>query len=230
LDESQNQQESLSALIQNLLNKVDELRVSPNDIDNASISTLGENATQQLRDLCASLRREKDIWQTRYTDAQQRADELAANLEFVQHQLSTTRSLLETMRSEKNHIAKRPQQELKDANYEAALYKEHNASLRSAADELRGRVVELEALVAAKEELVEPLSCKCPPHSKICMTQLFNIDYSESKGIGTRIGSNKGTHPDFGSQASAMVCPQRSHFIQIRRKYPHMRDFVAGDI
>lgn len=163
MDESQKHQESLSALIQDLLNKVNELRTSPNDIDNAAISTLGENATQQLRDLSASLRREKDIWQTRYTDAQQRADGLASDLEFVQHQLSTTRALLETLRAEKDQTAKRSHQGLKDANNEAALYKKHNASLRSTMDELRGRVVELETLVAAKEELVEPLSCKCLP-------------------------------------------------------------------
>jgi chromosome segregation ATPase len=174
LDESQKQQESLSALIQNLLTQVNDLRTSPNDIDNAALSTLGENATQQLRDLNASLRREKDIWQTRYTDAQQRADCLASDLEFVQQQLSTTRALLKTMRDEREQTTKGSHQGLKDANNEAALYKKHNASLRSTMDELRGRVVELESLVAAKEELVEPLTCKYPPPPfLICMTHLF---------------------------------------------------------
>ncbi|KAI8344774.1 hypothetical protein BC941DRAFT_409584 [Chlamydoabsidia padenii] len=159
LDESQKQQESLSALIQELLTKINELRTN-DDVDNDTISHLAENATSQLRDVSASLRREKDIWQARHTDAQQRADRLESDLEFVQHQLSTTRALLESVRAEKDQTAQKQLQGIKDARNEATLYKEHNASLRSDMEKLLDRVNQLETLVADKENQVEPLALK----------------------------------------------------------------------
>ncbi|CAO3584199.1 unnamed protein product [Absidia cylindrospora] len=160
LEESQKQQESLSTTIQELLSKINELRTTPDSVDSELMTNLAENATQQLRDVSASLRREKDIWQARYSDAQQRVNRVESDLEFVQHQLSTTRALLEAVRAEKEDTAKKQQQGIKDARTDAALYKESNASLRNNVEQLKDRVAQLESLISTKEAEVEPLTLK----------------------------------------------------------------------
>ncbi|CAO3597640.1 unnamed protein product [Absidia cylindrospora] len=160
LDESQKQQESLSGKIEELVTKLNQLKSSPDSVDPEAITILVESATQQAQDINASLRRERDVWQARYNDAQQRATRVESDLEFMQQQLSTTRSLLDNMRAEKEDATKRQDQQVKNATNEASLYKENNAVLRNQVEQLEKRVTELESLVATKETELEPLTLK----------------------------------------------------------------------
>lgn len=161
LEESQKQQESLSAKIQELVYKLNQLQSTPDSVDPEAITELVESATQQVRDMNASLRREKDIWQARYTDAQQRATRAETDLEVIQQQLSTTRVLLDSLRAEKDDATKKQHQGIKDAANEASLYKENNAVLRNKVEQLEKRITQLESLVTTKEAELGPLKCKC---------------------------------------------------------------------
>ncbi|CAO3648212.1 unnamed protein product [Cunninghamella echinulata] len=160
LETSQNEQEKLSETIQELLTKVNELRSSADSIDEGAYNNLTENVTQQLREVSATLRREKDLWQAKYKDAQQRATRAESDLEFVQHQLSTTRAILDTVRAERDDITKQQKQAMNEARNEATLYKENNTQLRLTIDQLREKVTQLEKLAAEKESQVEPLTLK----------------------------------------------------------------------
>lgn len=160
LEESQKQQEALADSIQKLVTKIHEFQTTSGSAENGTITHLAESATQQLRDVNTSLRRDKDIWYARFTEAQQRATRMESDLEFVQHQLSTTRALLETIRAEKDETARKQSDGIKDAQNEAALYKESNISLRDNVDKLSQQVTQLESLVATKETEMEPLKRK----------------------------------------------------------------------
>lgn len=163
-------------------------------MENSTISHLAENAVQQLRDVNASLRHEKDTWYARYTEAQHRANRLESDLEFVQHQLSTTRALLETARAEKDQTARKQADGIKEAQNEAAIYKEDNASLRIDVEKRVLRITELESLLVTKETEIEPLKCKCVNILLSCHSPLlysFFCCQSEIPRIGTRAKAGK---------------------------------------
>lgn len=160
LETSQNEQEKLSETIQELLSKVNELRSSADAVDESTYNNITENVTQQLRNVSATLRREKDLWQAKYSEAQQRATRAESDLEFVQHQLSTTRAILETVRAERDDITKQQKQGISEARNEAKLYKENNTNLRLTIDQMKEKVTQLEKTISEKEAQVEPLTCK----------------------------------------------------------------------
>ncbi|CAO3641274.1 unnamed protein product [Cunninghamella blakesleeana] len=160
LETSQNEQEKLSGTIQELLSKVNELRSSADAVDESTYNNIADDVTQQLRNVSATLRREKDLWQAKYSDAQQRATRAESDLEFVQHQLSTTRAILETVRTERDEIIKQQKQGISEARNEATLYKENNTNLRLTVDQLKEKVAQFEKTISEKEAQVEPLTLK----------------------------------------------------------------------
>ncbi|CAM0137312.1 hypothetical protein VKS41_005025 [Umbelopsis sp. WA50703] len=170
--ESQEHEDKLALQIQELMaslsSKLDATNTLPNGTDIASLS---DRVVQELREVNASLRRDKELLDARLGDANQELQRTKGDMEYAQRLLKQTREALEEER--KHRVASTETEKKKQEMVnQAAAYKDSNDKLREILKKMRTQIQEYEQTIAASDREIEPLKLKI---------QTLEADYKRSQ-------------------------------------------------
>ncbi|KAG0179601.1 hypothetical protein DFQ29_001887 [Apophysomyces sp. BC1021] len=189
LQESQDHHEKLAEQLQTLVAKLEKYRTSSNaadaaDADDTEINDASQKTIQQLRDIIASLRRDRDLWQARYTETGTRCEQAEADLEFVRRRLTATRTTLEALQDEAWQSITEKEKALVQFKNEAAVYKDNNTRLRQKIVELEAHTQKLENDITAKNAEIEPMTLQVKSleaELKLSQEAAERLDVSQKK-------------------------------------------------
>lgn len=159
--ESQEHEDKLAVQIQELMASLSaKFDSSTNGVPNSTdIASLSDRVVQELREVNASLRRDKELLDVRLTDASQELQRTKGDMEYAQRLLKQTREALEEERKQRaaSSAADRSKQEMLN---QAAAYKDSNDKLRELLKKMRSQIQDYEQRIITSDKEIEPLKRK----------------------------------------------------------------------
>lgn len=159
--ESQDHEDKLALQIQELMSSLSaRLDVTSNGVPNGTdMASLSDRVVQELREVNASLRRDKELLDARLTDANQELQRTKGDMEYAQRLLSQSRDALEEERKER--LASSESEKTKhEVLNQAAAYKDSNDKLRELLKRMRSQIQEYEQRINSSDSEIEPLKRK----------------------------------------------------------------------
>ncbi|GAB5588815.1 hypothetical protein Unana1_03715 [Umbelopsis nana] len=171
--ESQDHEDKLALQIQELMSSLSiKLDASTNGLPNGTdIASLSDRVVQELREVNASLRRDKELLDARLTDAKQELQRTKGDMEYAQRLLKQTRDALEDERKERIASSDSEKRKQEIIN-QAAAYKDSNDKLREILKKMRSQIQEYEQRINSSDSEIEPLKLKI---------QTLQADYKRSQ-------------------------------------------------
>jgi chromosome segregation ATPase len=159
--ESQEHEDKLAVQIQELMASLStKFNASTNGVPNGmDIASLSDRVVQELREVNASLRRDKELLDVRLTDASQELQRTKGDMEYAQRLLKQTREALEEERKHRAASSAADRSKLESLN-QAAAYKDSNDKLRELLKKMRSQIQDYEQRIITSDKEIEPLKRK----------------------------------------------------------------------